>query len=69
MALRESNEGAERLLQHDHYTVEQLAKLLSMDRHQIEMAVFNGELKAQVVEHHIISISRADAIDWLRNRE
>ena len=66
MDSRDPNESDERLLEQDQYTVEQLAKLLDMDHQLIERAVFNGELKAQIVEHHIVSISRADVIDWLR---
>lgn len=68
MEARDRLAPIEELLHKDHYTPEELARLLDMDRHQIEQAVFRGELKAVMVEHHIHSITRAAALDWLRER-
>lgn len=55
-------------LHHDHYSVQELARLLDMGESTIEHAVFSGDLKAQMADHHIVSILRSDALAWLRVR-
>ena len=55
-------------LHHDHYSVQELARLLGMGESIIEHAVFSGDLKAQMADHHIVSILRSDALAWLRVR-
>ena len=67
METRNPNEGDFDLLHQDHYTVAELARLVDMDRHLIERAVFDGQLKARIEGHHIVSITREDAIAWLGN--
>ena len=52
-------------IHHDHYSVEELAKLLGMSRSVIEHAAFTGELKAFVVDHHVLDILRSDVLIWL----
>jgi hypothetical protein len=52
----------------DHFTPEELATLLEMDVNLIREAAFNGRLKAEIVDHTIIRISRADALRWLDAR-
>src|SRR5262245_30366874 len=59
----------EQLLLQDSYTPEELATLLEMDVNLIREAAFNGRLKAQIVDHEIVSISRADALRWLAERD
>ncbi len=66
METHDPNQSDFELLHKDHYTVEELAKLVDMDRHLIERAVFNGQLKARIEGHQIVSIAREDAIAWLR---
>jgi hypothetical protein len=56
------------LMQQDHFTPEELATLLEVDVNLIREAAYEGRLKAQIVDHHIISISRADALTWLNER-
>ena len=68
METHNRNESDFALLQQDHYTVDELSKLVGMDHHLIERAVFNGQLNARIEGHQIVSIAREDAIAWLRDR-
>jgi hypothetical protein len=52
----------------DRFTPEELATLLEMDVNLIRQAAYQGRLKATIVEHDIVSISRADALRWLDER-
>ncbi len=52
-------------IHHDHYSVEELAKLLGMSNAVIEHAAFTGELKAFVVDHHVLDILRSDVLIWM----
>ena len=54
------------LLQHDHYTPKQLARLVGIEPSLVCEAVFHGDLKATTINHHVVSIARADAIAWLQ---
>lgn len=56
------------LLQQDHYTPEELADLLEMDVNVILQAAFNKRLSATIIDHDVISITRAAALDWLNTR-
>ena len=60
--------STEALLRQDHYTPEELADLLEMDVNLIREAAFDHRLDAQIVDHDIISISRAAALQWLNDR-
>ncbi|HWK81838.1 MAG TPA: hypothetical protein VNP95_13790 [Thermomicrobiales bacterium] len=60
------HKSIETLLNQDHYTPDELAELTGINVRVIENAVFEKELDAIVVEHDIISISRHDALEWLR---
>jgi hypothetical protein len=60
------HKSIETLLSQDHYTPAELAELTGVNVRVIENAVFEKELPAVVVEHDIISISRHDALEWLR---
>lgn len=66
---RHGDEDAFSLLQHDHYTVDELARVSLIDQELIERAAFAGDLKATIVDHHIVRIDREAAVDWLRRRD
>jgi hypothetical protein len=63
-----SESEIERLLHKASYTPRELAELLDVPVSLIEQDAFAGRLHADIVEHDIIGISRAAAIDWLNNR-
>jgi nucleotide-binding universal stress UspA family protein len=56
------------LLNQDRYQPAELAQLLRMDVAQVRQAALNGQLPAQILDHHVISITRADALGWLGER-
>ena len=58
-------ESPEVLLHQDHYTAEELAHLLDMPVHQVRHAAFAGDLRATIVDHHVICVRREDALAWL----
>ena len=55
------------ILHKDHYTPEELAALLGINKHAIEAAAHSGELRATLLEHHIISIRREDVVQWIES--
>ncbi len=57
------------LLHHERYTAGELARLLCMSVHTIRHAAFSGELRAQILEHHILSVRREDVVAWFAARE
>lgn len=57
------------LMHQDCFTVEQLARVAMLAPSQIEREVFEGHLRASIIDHHIVHIDRDDAIDWLRRRK
>jgi hypothetical protein len=69
MAERRTYEETIDLLHHDHYTCEEIASLLDIDLHYVEHEALTGHLKAIIVDHHIISISRDSVVEWLRQRQ
>jgi hypothetical protein len=69
MADPRTREDMVELLHHDHYSCEELASLLDIDMHYLEHEALTGHLKAIIVDHHIVSISRAAVVDWLRQRQ
>ena len=66
--IRHLDETVWDVMQHDHYTPKELARLLGTEPTLVCEEVFHGRLKAKVVNHHVVSISRDDAIAWLRAR-
>ena len=58
---------AEIILQ-DCYTPEELAMLLEMDVNLIREEAYQSRLKAVIVEHHIVGISRTETLRWLDAR-
>ena len=61
-------EELEDTLQHDHYTPGELSDLLGINKHTIEQAAHSGELRATLLDHHIINIRREDVVRWLEGR-
>ena len=57
------------LLQQDQYRAEEVAKLLGIGVHIIQHAAFTGELRAEIVSHHILRLRRDDLLMWLGTRE
>jgi excisionase family DNA binding protein len=57
----------EEILRKDHYTPEELSILLGVNKHAIEAAAHSGELRATLLEHHIISIRREDVVRWIES--
>jgi hypothetical protein len=64
MEERHRDQSIYELLQHERYTPQELAALLGIGVHIIQHAAFAGELRAQIVGHHIHAISREDVIVW-----
>ena len=54
------------LLYQDQYTPEEVAGLLEIGLETVRHAAFTGALRAQIIEHDIISIRREDVLAWLR---
>ena len=59
----------DRLVHQSHYTPEELSHMTGIGTYAIQHAVYTGELKAFVVNHHCLDILREDALAWLRRRE
>lgn len=56
------------LLHQDHYTADELARLLGVDHHLILQDAQTGRLRAYIVDHHVLDIRREDVIAWLQSR-
>lgn len=56
------------LLRQDAYRPEELAEVLNMDAAVVRQEALTGRLRAKIVEHHVLSITRADALSWLAER-
>ncbi|MGB3330897.1 MAG: hypothetical protein WBA46_18175 [Thermomicrobiales bacterium] len=56
----------ETLLNQSNYSPAELAELTGVNVRVIDNAVFEKELPAIVIEGDIVSISRHDALEWLR---
>jgi hypothetical protein len=73
---REGKTGVERheharrsiddLLHEDIYTPAELATLLDIDVTTILNAAFRGDLKATIVQHDVVGITRQAALEWLK---
>jgi hypothetical protein len=58
----------EDLLESAELTPQELSRLIDIPLDAITRAAFAGDLKARIVNHDIISISRDDALAWLKSR-
>jgi hypothetical protein len=56
------------LLHQDHYTPDELARLLGVDTHLIHQDAQTGRLKAYIVDHHVLDIRREDVLTWFEER-
>ncbi|MCO5176626.1 MAG: helix-turn-helix domain-containing protein [Thermomicrobiales bacterium] len=56
------------LLHRDHYTPDELARLLDLSPEVVRHEVRVGRLKAYIIDHRVIDIRRPDVIDWLDRR-
>ncbi|HET7092818.1 MAG TPA: hypothetical protein VFI22_05045 [Thermomicrobiales bacterium] len=68
MEARHRHQSPAELLHHDHYTPNELAEVLDVSVRLIEREAFAGHLKADIVDHHVVRISRQAAIAWLEWR-
>lgn len=66
---RRTHHTAYELLQQDHYTPEEVVELLGIGLDVVRHAAFTGELRAQILEHDIITIRRDDLLVWLEARD
>jgi nucleotide-binding universal stress UspA family protein len=62
-------ESIAHLLRHDRYRPDELAQVLNMDVARVRQAALTGQLPAQILDHHVISIARTDALSWLGTHE
>jgi hypothetical protein len=58
-------ESIAELLVKENYTPEEVSELLEIDTHVIRRACWDGSLKAEIVDHHIVNIKRDDLLKWL----
>jgi hypothetical protein len=56
------------LLRAEWYTPEQLADLFEVTPNTIRTAVFENQLRARVIDGHVLEINRDSALDWLKTR-
>ena len=59
----------EELLHREHYTPEELSRLLGIGLDVIRHAAFADELRSQIAEHDILRIRREDVLAWLDVRK
>ena len=65
---RGDRESIEEMLHHDHYTPRELADLTGINIDAILRCAREGELRAFVVDHHVLSLRREDVVDWFVHR-
>jgi aryl carrier-like protein len=66
---RRTPETVFELLHHERYRAEDVSQLLGIGLDVVRHAVFSGELRAEVIEHHIICLRREDVVAWFVARE
>ena len=66
---RHRHESVYGLLQHERYTLEEVAELLGIGLAVVRHAAFTGELRAQIIGHDIIGLRRDDILAWLKERD
>ena len=57
------------LLHDEHYTPDDVARLLDIGVHIVRHAAFTGELRARILGHHVLSLQREDVVAWFLGRE
>jgi Universal stress protein family len=63
-----AREDAAHLLRQDQYRPEELAQLLAIHSDVVHQAALTGRLHATIVDHHVLSVAREDALRWLSER-
>jgi hypothetical protein len=58
----------ERVMRQESFTPQELADLLEMPLSHINHEAFSGRLKADIVNHDIVALHRADILDWMHRR-
>ena len=66
---RRTSHSVYELLQQDQHRADEVAKLLGIGVHIIQHAAFTGELRAEIVGHHILRLRRDDVLVWLGTRQ
>ena len=56
------------LLEQEQYRAEEVATLLGIGLAIVRHAAFTGELRAEIVGHHILRLHRADVLVWMGTR-
>lgn len=62
------DKSIDELLHADHYTPEELARLLDMTVEVVRTACHTHDLRCQMIDHDIVNIRREDALAWLNSR-
>jgi hypothetical protein len=57
------------LLHDEQYTADDVARLLGVGVAVVRHAAFTGELRAQLLGHHILSLRREDVVAWYMARD
>ena len=65
---RDTGKTIDQLMHQDVYKPSELAELFEIPLSEIEHEAHVGRLKAYIVNHHVISIKREDALAWLADR-
>jgi len=65
---RDTDKTIDQLMHQDVYRPSELAELIGIPLSEVEHEAHVGRLKAYIVNHHVISIKREDALSWLADR-
>jgi len=65
MMERRLHHSLHEVLWQDRFTPAEAAELLQIGIDVLRHAAFTGELSAQIIEHDIISLQRADILAWV----
>lgn len=52
----------------EHFTLAELSELLGVSERVVVAAIRRGELNAFTVDHHVVDITRSDALRWLNGQ-
>jgi hypothetical protein len=65
---RHEKRNVEELLRCDEYSAAEVAGLLGIGIDVVRSAAFAGDLRATILGHHVIALTRRDVLDWLDRR-
>ena len=66
--MNSTNNWAEKVIQQDSYTPEELAELLDLDEGLIKQEVHKGRLRGNKIGNDIVDVPRDAAIEWMNRR-